>query len=175
MQSSIRPAAFVLFVIFGIGSGAHAQIRVQRPTPGGPPAEDSTRVTLALDVGNRHFDQAKQGRCVYAPQASIYNTLASMWSVEVEPAAGSTITLTVWRPTRGDTMPQITFGVSTGNKTQRIATVKATKTAGTGTVQLTKNGAGGRFELRGTTAEGAEVRGSIACDKFAAPMAVGGN
>lgn len=175
MQSSIRPAAFALLAVLGTGSGAHAQIRVQRPTPGGRPAEDSTRVTLALDVGKRRFDQAKQGRCVYAPQASIYNTLASMWSVEVEPAAGSTITLTVWRPTRGDTMPQITFGVSTGNKTQRIATVKATTTAGTGTVQLTKIGGGGRFELKGTTAEGSEVRGTITCEKFAAPMPVGGN
>jgi hypothetical protein len=72
-------------------------------------------------------------------------------------------------------MPQITFGLSTGSKTQRIATVKATAMAGAGTVRLTKRGAGGRFEITGTTADGSQVRGYIECEKFAAPMPVGGN
>src|SRR4051812_16621814 len=101
MQSLVRPAALAVFVMLIIGSAAHAQVRVPRPTPGEPTTEDSTRVTLALGVGKQRFDQSKKGRCVYAPQASIYNTLASMWNVEVEPTSSSTITLTVWRPTRG--------------------------------------------------------------------------
>jgi hypothetical protein len=67
------------------------------------------------------------------------------------------------------------FDVSAKGKSQRIATVKAAETAGTGSVRITNQGAGGRFDINGTTADGSAVRGYIACAKFSAPAPVGGN
>jgi hypothetical protein len=139
------------------------------------PAEDSSRVTLALAVGGQRFDEVTRGRCVHAPRASIFNTLSSMWMVNYAPAPGRSIALTVWRPMTGDTTPQINFNVSTGGKSQRIETVRAAEIVGKGSVRITKRGAGGRFDIVGTTGDGATVRGSIECEKFAAPAPVGGN
>jgi hypothetical protein len=139
------------------------------------PADDSTRVTLALAVGDKRYDEAKRGRCVHAPVASIYNTRAAMWLVNYAPVPGRSVALTVWRPMSGDTTAQINFSVFAGGKSQRIATVKGTEIVGKGSVQLTRRGAGGRFDISGTTGDGSAVRGYIECEKFSAPAPVGGN
>ncbi len=166
----IRPL-HVAVLLVSVTEVGQAQARIQR----GIPHEDSTRVTLALVVGGQHIDGANKGRCVHAPVASIYNTVAAMWSLDYQPAPGRSINLTVWRPASGDSTPQITFSVYSGGKSERIATVKATKMEGKGTVQVTRKGAGGRFDIEGTTSGGAAVKGFIECEKFAAPVAAGGN
>jgi hypothetical protein len=173
MLSLARQLVFLTAALAGAAATARAQGNVRRPPAAG--AEDSTRVTLSLAVGSQRFDEAKQGRCTHAPQASIFGTLAEMWSVQVSPAAKTSLALTVWRPTRGDSTAQMTLHVSNGSTTQRISTVKGTKTFGDGTVQFTKHGAGGGFEISGSTESGAKVSGRVDCEKFSAPAAVGGN
>lgn len=174
MSSMVRATALAVMLLTGTGTASRAQVRRQ-PAPQGLPAEDSTRVTLALAVGNVRFDEAKKGRCTHAPAASIYNTLAAMWSVEVEPSAGRSFSLTVWQPMRGDSTPQMNFALSGNRKMQRIATVKATTMVGKGSVRLTTRGAGGRFEITGTTGDGAAVKGYVDCEKFSPAIAEGGN
>jgi hypothetical protein len=154
---------------------ASAVARAQGRAPRGVLQEDSTRITMALEVGGQRFDAAKQGRCVHAPVASIYTVVAAMWSLNVEPSPGSSVSLTVWRPLRGDSTPQLNFNVSSRGKSRRIATVQATAMQGKGTVHVTKKGPGGRFEIDGTTNDGKSVRGFIECAKFAAAVAVGGH
>ena len=169
-------ALVVSFVLITISStAARSQVGVRVASQANMPADDSTRVTLALAVGNLRFDEAKRGRCVHAPRASIYNTLAAMWMVNYAPAPGRSVSLTVWRPMSGDTTPQINFNASASGKSHRIETVKAAEIVGKGSKQLTKRGAGGRFEIVGTTGDGSAVRGYIECEKFAAPAPVGGN
>ena len=137
--------------------------------------DDSTVVTLALAVGGARFEEAKRGRCVYAPQASIYGTMASMWSVSYAPATDRSLSFTVWRPMSGDTTAQLNFSVFSKGKSQRIDTVKGSEIVGKGSVRFTKRGTGGRFDIEGTTGNGAAVRGYIECEKFAAPAPVGGH
>jgi hypothetical protein len=112
---------------------------------------------------------------MHAPTASIYGTLAAMWTVEYPVSPGRSLSMSVWRPLRGDSTAQMNFQIGGGPSSQRIATVKGTKTVGDGTVAFVKQGAGGRFNIAGTTGAGATVRGHIDCEKFSAPMAVGGN
>jgi len=168
---SLRVSSLVVSLVLLAGSAttARAQVRARAA------AEDSTMVTLALAVGGTRLEEAKRGRCVHAPVASIYGTMAKMWSVDYAPVSGRSLSLTVWRPMTGDSTAQLSFSVSTKGKSQRIATVKGGSIVGKGSVQVTKRGEGGRFDINGTTDDGAAVRGSVACEKFAAPAPVGGN
>ena len=168
---SIAMAGVAVVTLSGI---TQAQVRRQSSIPGAG-AEESTKVTLALAVGSQRYDETRQGRCTYTAMASIYNTLAAMWSVQYSRAGNSSLALTVWRPVRGDTTAQLNFYFGNGQTRHHITTVKGAEMLGKGTVQVTRRGPGGRFELAGTTAEGTTVRGSIDCEKFAAPIAVAGN
>jgi hypothetical protein len=67
------------------------------------------------------------------------------------------------------------LSVSAKGKSQRIATVKGSDLVGKGSVQVTRRGTGGVFDIDGTTGDGAAIRGSIACEKFATPAPVGGH
>jgi len=177
MRSLARQFCLATAALVSLGAVASAQITVRRPTVARGDDEDKTKVTFSLTVGKQRFDETTQAKCTHAPMASIYNTLAKMWSVEYPTGSKKSLHLTVWQPVRGDTTPQITFYAYDNGKNQEISTVKAGggATKGSGTITITKHGAGGRFDISGTTADGAKVSGSIDCEKFAAPMAVGGN
>lgn len=177
MPSPARRFCLATFALVSLSTLASAQVTVRRPSMARGDDEEKTKVTFSVTVGNQKFDETTQAKCTHAPMASIYNTLAKMWSVEFPSERNQSLHLTVWQPMRGDTTPQITFYAGGAGKSQQITTVKAGggATKGTGTVTITKHGAGGRFDINGTTADGAKVSGSIDCEKFAAPMAVGGN
>ena len=175
MSFRVPTLALVGVLAIAPGTVARAQSRINAASHATMPADDSTRVTLALAVGNRRLSEAKMGRCVHAPMAAIYSTRAAMWMVDYRSAPGRSVSLTIWRPMSGDTTPQMNLGVSDGGKSERIATVRAAEKVGKGVVQVTKHGAGGRFEISGTTGNGSEVRGYIECAKFSAPAPVGGN
>lgn len=177
MHSVIRRFSLAAAAIVSLSTLASAQVTVRRPTIARGDEEEKTKVTFSITVGKQKFDETTQAKCTHAPTASIYNTLAKMWSVEYPSERNKSLHLTVWQPIRGDTTPQITFYASGDGKSQEIMTVKAGggATKGTGTIAITKHGPGGRFDISGTTADGAKVSGSIDCEKFAAPIAVGGN
>jgi hypothetical protein len=177
MRSVVQRFCLATIAIASVSTLASAQVTVRRPNMARGDDEDKTKVTFSLTVGKQKFDETTQAKCTHAPMASIYNTLAKMWSVEYPTERDRSLHLTVWQPMRGDTTPQITFYAGGEGKSQEITTVKAggRATKGSGTVTITKHGAGGRFDLNGTTADGAKLSGSIDCEKFAAPMAVGGN
>ncbi len=177
MRSVARHFTIAAAALVSLAALASAQVTVRRPTVARGDDEEKTKVTFSLTVGKQRFDETAQAKCTHAPMASIYNTLAKMWSVEYPTGGKKSLHLTVWQPMRGDTTPQITFYSGGDGQSQEIATVKAGggATKGSGTVTITKHGAGGRFDISGTTAEGAKVSGSIDCEKFAAPIAVGGH
>jgi len=99
-----------LVLLAGPAITAQGQVRTR------PSADDSTVVTLALAVGGARFEEAKRGRCVHAPQASIYGTMAAMWSVGYAPEPNRSVSFTVWRPMSGDTTAQLNFSAFTKGK-----------------------------------------------------------
>src|SRR4051812_1561543 len=96
-----------LVLLAGSAITARAQARARAAV------DDSTVVTLALAVGGARFEEAKRGRCMHAPQASIYGTMAAMWLVNYAPVPDRSVSLTVWRPMSGDTTAQLNFSAFT--------------------------------------------------------------
>ena len=171
---SIAIASLAVVILSGVAQAQRPRHRRQSIVAGAG-EEESTKVTLALAVGRQQYNETGLGRCTYTPTASIYNTLAAMWNVEYAPSGSRSLTMTVWRPLAGDTTPQLNLYIGDGPTRYRIATVKGSELLGKGSVQIIKHREGGRFEITGSSAEGAAVRGSITCEKFAAPNPGAGN
>jgi hypothetical protein len=98
-----------------------------------------------------------------------------MWMVQYSPSSGSSITLTLWRPAGAAATEQVNLSVQDGNKSYKISTVKGGTVTGRATVAFTPSGAGGRFDIDGTTAEGVAIRGSIVCERITPLIAEGGD
>jgi hypothetical protein len=126
-------------------------------------------------VGARKYAETRPGQCKHAPQASIYNTPAKMWMVQYSPSSGSSIALTLWRPAGAAATEQVNLSVQDGNKSHQISTVKGGTVTGRATVTFTPSGAGGRFDIDGTTAEGVAIRGSIVCERITPLIAEAGD
>lgn len=175
MSGSSRRLSAALALVSLTASTAAAQVprRPVRVAPNSP--EQSSPVTLALAVGAQKYAETKPGQCKHAPQASIYNTPAKMWTVQYSPSSSSSISLTLWRPTGADATPQANLSVQDGTRRHEISTVKGGKMTGRVTVTFTPRGAGGRFEIDGTTADGVAIKGSIDCERITALVAEGGD
>lgn len=175
MSASFRKLSVAVAIISLTASTAAAQVS-RRPARVGPNSpEQSNPVTLALAVGAHKYAETKPGQCKHAPKASIYNTPAMMWTVQYSPSSSSSIALTLWRPTGADATQQVNLIVQDGNKSHRISTVKGGTVTGRATVTFIARGAGGRFEIDGTTADGVAIKGSIDCERITALVAEGGD
>lgn len=153
-----------LVFVLPVGA-AHAQRRA-----------DQVPITIALTVGGKSYRATGLGECKHAPQASIYNVAAAMWSVQYSSnnSTPRNLSLTMWRPMRGDAPPQLTLAVNTGAASQSISTVKGGRIAGGGSVTMQPKGTGGRFEISGKSANGTALRGTIDCARFTRAKAEGG-
>lgn len=163
----------VAFALITLASASTAAAQVPRRPSGS--TEPPGQVTLALAVGAQKYAETKPGQCKHAPQASIYDTPAKMWTVQYSPSSNSSIALTLWRPTAANATEQVNFSVQNGAVSHHISTVKGGKVSGTATVTFTPRGAGGRFEINGTTADGVAIRGTIDCERITALTAEGGD
>jgi hypothetical protein len=174
MSASFRKLSVTVALISLTASTAAAQVprRPLRVPPGS--AEQPGQVTLALSVGGQKYAETKPGQCKHAPKASIYDTPAMMWTVQVSPSSSSSIALTLWRPASKDVTQMASLDVQNGSVKHHISTVKGGTVTGQVTVTFVPRGAGGRFDIDGTTAGGVAIRGSIECEKITALTAEGG-
>lgn len=171
---SFRRLSVTFALSLAIVSTAAAQVarRPLRVPPGS--AEQPGQVTLALAVGGQKYTETKPGQCRHAPKASIYDTPAMMWTVQVSPTSSSSIALTLWRPAGSGATQMASLNIQNGSVTHHISTVKGGTVTGQVTVTFVPRGAGGRFDIDGTTAGGVAIRGSIECEKITAATAEGG-
>ena len=176
MSVSSRKLSVALALIsLATATTAAAQVP-RRPTrlpPGS--AQPPGQVTLALAVGGQKYSETKPGLCKHAPKASIYDTPAMMWTVQVSPSSSSSIALTLWRPASKDVTQMASLDVQHGSVSHHISTVKGGTVTGQVTVTFVPRGAGGRFDIDGTTAGGVAIRGSIECEKITVATAEGGD
>ena len=141
------------------------------------PPQVTTPVTVALSVGGKAYNGKGTGECTFAPIASIYGVRAQQYGVRLSGgiAGLKSLGLTVWRPAAGGA-DQMNLYVTVGSESHQIDTVKGggKKEVGSGTVSVQRKGMGGRFTIGGKDADGAAIRGTIECARFAAPNAVAG-
>ena len=69
---------------------------------------------------------------------------------------------------------QFVFSFQDGPRSATIQTVAGSSRMGSGTVRVTRRGAGTRFEVQGRSQEGEAIRATIDCPQFTGSEAAGG-
>ena len=127
---------------------------------------------IALKAGGDAYNAKGEGSCTHAPKASIYGTMAEMWTVRHE-ANGRSVQLTLWKPSDGSANM---FSLSVnGAKSVSVSTVRGGQVTGTGTVSMAPSGKGGTFTIDAKARTGEAYTGTITCDAFTPAIAEGGN
>ena len=115
---------------------------------------------------------AKIERCTFTEEAQIYGRPAAQWRAEQAGANGN-LNLTVWRMD-ADGAHQINMYVQQGDHTYRINTVEGSSKEGSGTVTVTPEGGGAKFEINGKDQSGNDLRATIFCGTLGEPVIEGG-
>ena len=154
-------------IALAITSAASAQHR------GMPGMDDEVSMAIALQVAGQPYHFEGNAECKHEPKAYIYSVPAELWSVQQSDGQRS-VMLSLWRPqnTSGE---MFSLSVRTGGKSYTVNTIKPSGTAkGSGTMTVTRSGAGGTFTINAAAADGAPITGTIQCSGFAAIVAEGG-
>ena len=157
-------------VVSALALSIVASMDAQRRAPG--QAQPTQGIQVALNVGGAAYQSSQAGTCTHAPVASIFKTMAAMWSVQ-QNVEGRSLALTFWKPTDGSA-DMVTLSVTTGNVSHQINTVRGGTPTGSGKVTLERAGNGGTFSVDAKTSSGTPIRGTIKCDGFAPHTAEGG-
>jgi hypothetical protein len=139
------------------------------------PAETAA-ITIAAKVGKKSYQASGPGNCRHAPDASIRDVSASLWTVQYRnqrEAGLKQLTLTLWRPKDGSP-DQLSLTLEAGSGSHRIQTGQEGKSAGEGSVTILPSGPGGRLEITGKDAGGKTLQLTIDCPAFAGVEAEGG-
>ena len=153
-----------------IACGFIANVGAQRRAPG--KAQPTQAIQVSLKVGGATYQSSQPGKCTHAPVASIYKSMAEMWTVQ-QAGGGQSLSLTLWKPKDGSG-DMVTLAVTSGNVSHHVNTVRGGTMAGSGKVTLEKSGNGGSFNVDAKSGTGAAISGTIKCDAFAPHMAEGG-
>ncbi len=143
----------------------------QRRVPGASP-DSQAPVHVSLTVGGQKFESSAPGKCTHAPVASIYQTMAALWTAQ-QSHEGRSLNLSLWRPNDGSG-DMVSLSVSTGGSSKQVSTVRGGTVAGFGKVTLALSGKGGTFTVDAKAGDGTSIAGTIKCDAFAPHTAEGG-
>ena len=83
-------------------------------------------------------------------------------------------TLEIRRGATPDASNEFTFSFLDGTRAATIQTIAGAERIGSGTVRVTRQGKGARFEVEGRTKQGVAVRASIVCSAFQRGETAGG-
>lgn len=83
-------------------------------------------------------------------------------------------TLEIRRGATSDASNEFTFSFLDGTRAATIQTIAGAERIGSGTVRVTRQGKGARFEVDGRTKQGVAVRASIVCSAFQRGETAGG-
>ena len=144
-------------------AGGHAALR------------DPVALKVIAEVDGKRATYDGLGECTHTRDASIYDVPATMWSARVGAESGElrSLTLTLWQP-EGAADLQVSLGVTLGDRSLDIATVKGAPLKGSGTGQAEPKGAGGLLQVEGTGADGGAIRVKVECERWTEPVAEGG-
>ena len=161
MKSTIA----VVLTVAMLGCGGSEPAEDAAPAP-----EAATESNQNASAGNADFS-AEIAECKYAADASIYNRMASQW--HVEQYGDNSLNLTVWRMKDGGAT-QFSLHHTQGSKTNEINTVEGAPIVGSGTVTITEQGEGVRFDINGKDQGGSDVKARVNCTKLVPLVAEGG-
>jgi hypothetical protein len=131
---------------------------------------------LTGTVASHRVDVQGLADCTYTTDAALYDVPATMWHVtwRSDGTPGlSYANLTVWQFKNGDP-DQLTVGLQMGPDFHHLSTVKASPTAGKGTVHAERSGAAGTVTVEGEDAKGIPISLVFKCARFTMPVEEGG-
>ena len=139
------------------------------------PLRDPVQLSVTAAAGGKTASFSGLGECHHTTDASIYDVPANMWSSSIDTESGDLryLNLTLWQPKAGGDV-QVSLGVTLGETTHQIATVKGADIRGSGTGRVAPKGQGGTLTVEGSDAEGRPVRVTVDCTTFTEPVAEGG-
>lgn len=149
--------------------------RGARGAPRGPLTD------ISMTLGSAHYAARVDAHCGLDEKATTSNTRAYFlamypWFGQRPPADQPQwrVTLEIRRGASPDTYDQFVFSFLDGTKSVTIQTVAGSPRMGNGTVRVTRQGAGAKFEVAGRGKEGDAVRATIDCPQFQANEGAGG-
>jgi hypothetical protein len=137
---------------------------------------ETAAITIAAKIGSKSYQASGPGKCRHAPDASLRDVSASLWTVEYanqREEGLKQLTLTLWRLKDGSP-DQLSLNLETSTGSHRIKTGQKGESAGQGTVTILPSGPGGRLEISGKEAGGKTLQVTIDCPAFAGVEAEGG-
>ena len=154
---------------------AAAQAQRRGATPAKGPLTTATIV-----IGDKRYTGTVDAECGIDPRATAnttrayYRAMYPWFGQRVAPDKPQwRFTLEVQRAA-GETHKHFNFSFLDGSTSATIQTVTYAAPMGDGTVRVTRQGAGARFEVRGKSKEGDSVSAVITCPAFPGSEAAGG-
>lgn len=167
----MRCAWTVVAALACLGSSP-AQARAEAGGPNDVPSPLQISLKLGEETPYRF---SGEGICEHAPDGSIYDAPAALWSVRHAEARRS-LTLSFWRVKgQGD---MLTLGISIAGESHRVNTVRiGTKgqPEGSGRATYTSSGNGGAFSIDVVASDGTPIAGTVSCGRFTPIVAEGGD
>ncbi|HEU4720571.1 MAG TPA: hypothetical protein VFS59_04350 [Gemmatimonadaceae bacterium] len=173
--------AAVSTMLVAAASPASAQRRsatVRRGAPGAavtPTAEASITLGAAAYRGRVDANCTRDERAAAGSARAYYHIMYPWFGAR--PAAGQPqwrFELNVSRPTRPGTFERFMFHFEDGDRQGTIQNIPGSQRMGSGTVRVTPNGAGARFDVEGRSQNGDVIRATIECTSFPASEGAGG-
>ena len=154
------PAAPTSLLLAALALTLGAQGR--RPAP----PSRAVPVRVALTVGGRAAESRGTGVCYHRPDLVHEGQPARQWSVSYSSVAGGAPVAVVLALTvpRGAATGPFSATLTTHRKLRRLA-VGTPRPSGSGTVTPTPDGAGWRLTFDARAADGAEVKGTVTCER----------
>ena len=180
-RTSIVHVAVAAGLLVLAASPASAQRRaatVRRGAPGAP-VVPTAEATIAL--GSARYAGSVDATCTRDERAragtarAYYHILYPRFGTR--PAPGQPewrFELNVMRPTRAGTYDRFMFHFGDGARQGTIQNIPSSERMGSGTVRVTPNGAGARFEVEGRSHKGETIRATIECASFPRTEGAGG-
>jgi hypothetical protein len=147
----------------------------------GAPGTVAPLTDVSITLGGRTTTGKVDANCHVDERATPNNTRA--YFVAMYPWFGQRVaadkpqwrfTLEIRRGAASEGSDQFVFSFLDGQRSGTIQTVAGSQRMGSGTVRVTRHGAGARFDVEGRTREGDNVRATIDCSAFQKSEGAGG-
>jgi len=166
--------AMALAIVIALPNVSHAQRR-------GAPGAVVPMTDVSITLGDKTVTGRVDAKCGVDERATPTNTRG--YFVLMYPWFGQRVApdkpqwrfdLHIRRGKTTEASDQFTFSFQDGNRSGIIQTVAGSERMGNGTVRVTRQGKGARFEVEGRTKEREALRATITCSEFQKAEAPGG-
>ena len=163
-----------LAMMIAVANVSHAQRR-------GAPGVVVPMTDVSVTLGSKTVTGRVDAKCGVDEKATPTNTRG--YFVLMYPWFGQRVApdkpqwrfnLTIHRGKTIEASDQFVFSFMDGQRSGVIQTVAGAERMGSGTVRVTRQGKGARFEVEGKTKEGQSLRATITCSEFQTSEGAGG-